>query len=135
MKIQVTRITLVLAQVFFVILAVAGARSPASAHAVLVSSSPKDHAILKAPPQKVILRFDARIEKPVSQVTLHTDKGQQVALKTPKGGYKAGAADQLIVPLPQLKPGTYQLEYKVLATDGHLTPGAIRFTISGGKSP
>lgn len=109
--------------------------APAAAHAVLVSSTPKDNATVKVAPANVVLRFDARIEKPVTQVTLLDGKGKKVALTAPSHGYKAGAPNQLIVPMPKLKPGSYRLEYRVLATDGHLTPGLVRFTVAGGKAP
>lgn len=108
---------------------------PATAHAVLVSSSPKNNATVKAAPKRVVLRFDARIEKPVTQVTLFDSKGKKVALPPAPNGYSAGPANQLSVPMPSLKPGAYRLEYRVLATDGHLTPGLVRFTVAGGKAP
>jgi len=105
----------------------------AEAHALLVSSSPKNNAVLRASPRQVVLRFDARIEKPVTKVTLRDAKGAKLKLPAASRGYPGGPADQLIIPMPKLKPGSYRLEYRVLATDGHLTPGLIRFRISGGK--
>lgn len=116
-----------------VILALVFVYSAGYAHAVLVSSTPKNNATVKSSPAKVTLNFDSRIEKQLSQVVLRDKTSRKMPLKTPKGGYKAGKINQLIVPLPKLKSGTYRLEYRVLATDGHLTPGAIRFTVSGGK--
>ncbi len=107
----------------------------ASAHAVLVSSTPKDGATVKAAPKQAVLHFNAKIDKKVTKVTLLDAKGHKIALTTPKNGYTAGKPADLIVPLPTLKPGTYRLEYEVMATDGHVTPGLIRFTIAGGKSP
>jgi methionine-rich copper-binding protein CopC len=106
----------------------------AHAHAVLVSSIPKNNAVLHKSPAKVVLNFDSRIERSVSQVVVRDKAKRKVPLQKPRGGYVAGKSNQLIVPLPTLKPGTYRLEYRVLATDGHMTPGAIQFTVSGGKS-
>lgn len=105
----------------------------AQAHAVLVSSTPKNNTTVKKSPAKVVLNFDSQIDKQVSQVVLKDKKNKDVPVTTPKGGYTAGKSNQLIVPLPKLKPGNYQLQYRVLATDGHMTPGAISFTVSGGK--
>lgn len=113
------------------IFAVMVIHSASDAHAVLVSSIPKENSTITSSPKKAVLRFDARIEKKVSQVKLFKETGGKVALKSPSGG----AENELIVALPKLKPGKYRLEYKVLASDGHLTPGLIRFTISGAKSP
>jgi methionine-rich copper-binding protein CopC len=124
------QIALLVAQVIFATLIAA----PVYAHAVLMGSSPKDKAVLAAPPQKVVLRFNARIEKQVSQVTLLDGKGRTVSLPPAPHGYTAGPPDQLIIPMPSLKPGNYRLKYRIMATDGHVTPGLIRFTVSGRSS-
>ncbi len=103
----------------------------AHAHAVLLESSPADNAFLKAPPREVVLRFNARIEKGVSRFTLLDYKGRKLALTPqPEGG--ADAPGRIIIPLPVIGPGAYRLEYFVLASDGHSTPGVIRFTVKGG---
>ena len=41
----------------------------------------------------------------------------------------ASAADRLVVPLQPLTPGVYIVRYRVLAADGHVTEGALRFTV------
>jgi len=115
-------------------LLIAGMATVALAHAVLVSSTPEDGATIKAAPKQVVLKFNAKIDKKVTKVTLLDAKGHKIALVAPKNGYTAGTPAELIVPVPALKPGSYRLEYEVMATDGHITPGLIRFTISGGKS-
>lgn len=130
MRPVITRIT---AQAILIVLATAAMAVPASAHAVLVSSTPKNNVTLKAPPKQAVLRFNSRIEKRVAHVTILDCKGRQMKMPPAPHGYTAGRPNQLIVPLPALKPGSYELRYEVLATDGHLTPGLIRFTISGGK--
>ena len=117
-----------------IILATLALATAAHTHAVLVSSVPKDRDVLATPPDKVILRFDSRIEKRVARVTL-TRASRKIALPKPKNGYTAGAAGELVIPMPKLKPGSYRLEYRVLATDGHITPGLIRFAVKGGKAP
>lgn len=114
------------------IIAAVAIYSPINAHAVLVSSTPKDQAVLKSPPKKVILNFNSRIEKKITQVVLLNGK-QKIKLPSDQR-YTTGSPSQITIALPALKPGSYRLEYKVLATDGHLTPGLIRFTISGGKT-
>lgn len=99
------------------------------AHAVLVESSPAQDEVLKAPATRAVLRFNARIEKAVTRVTLVDGDGH--AVKMPRiPADPDGPPDRLVVPLPPLKPGAYRLEYRVLAADGHSTPGLIRFTVS-----
>ena len=122
-------------KVLVLLLAVLALPMEVQSHAVLVSSTPRDNSTVKSSPKRVVLNFDARIEKNVSRVSLSSTKGPKVALKMPDGGYTGGKVNQLIVPMPLLKPGSYKLEYRVLASDGHLTPGLVRFTVSGGKSP
>lgn len=117
------------AQAFILFLAAATAH----AHAILLESSPVDNAALRAAPREVVLRFNARIEKGVSRFTLLDEKKRRklVLPPQPKSG-GTGAPDRIIIVLPDIGPGTYRLEYLVLATDGHATPGVIRFTVTGG---
>jgi methionine-rich copper-binding protein CopC len=103
----------------------------ARAHAILVESSPADQAALKEAPPRALLRFNGRIEKGVSQVTLYDSAGKKLALPDGAAQRGAGPPDQLVIPLPKLPPGQYRLQYRILAIDGHATPGQIRFSIQG----
>jgi copper transport protein len=98
------------------------------AHALLVGSTPKQDEVLKEAPAEVVLRFNARIEKSVSHVTLLGPGGEKVRLP-PLPEDKDGPPERLKIELPALKPGAYRLEYRVLASDGHATPGLLRFTV------
>jgi methionine-rich copper-binding protein CopC len=100
------------------------------AHAVLIQSTPQDHANLQKSPREIVLRFNGKIEKKVSQVTLLDSQGHKVSIPTSDKGYSGGAPDSLVVPMPPLNPGTYQLQYRILAIDGHATPGRLSFSIS-----
>jgi methionine-rich copper-binding protein CopC len=102
----------------------------ALAHALLVDSSPKQDEVLKSPATRAVLHFNARIEKKVTQATLRDAAGHAVKLP-PLPDDAAGPPDRLIIALPTLAPGAYQLEYRVLASDGHATPGLLRFSIGG----
>ena len=52
----------------------------------------------------------------------HTERPLSVA---------AGAsAGELTVDVPALTPGIYGLRYRVLAADGHLTDGLLKFTVA-----
>jgi methionine-rich copper-binding protein CopC len=103
----------------------------ALAHALLVESSPKQDETLAAPTTQAVLRFNAKIEKAVTRVTLVDGAGKPVTLPA-RPEDKDGPADRLLVALPaRLPPGRYQLRYTVLASDGHATPGVVRFTVAG----
>ena len=54
------------------------------AHALLVESSPKQDETLAAPTTQAVLRFNAKIEKGVTRVTLIDAAGQPVKLPPPK---------------------------------------------------
>jgi len=99
------------------------------AHALLVDSTPKQDEVVKEAPREVVLKFNARIEKTVSHVTLLDGDGRKVALP-PLPADRDGPPERLKVDLPALKPGPYKLEYRVLASDGHATPGLLRFTVA-----
>ena len=101
------------------------------AHAVVIESSPRDGARLSRPPGEIVLRFNARIEKSLARLTLATADGRNVPLPPPGTG-DTGGDDRLLIHLPPLGPGTYLLRYKILSTDGHATPGILRFTVTGG---
>jgi methionine-rich copper-binding protein CopC len=113
----------------------AGLPGNALAHAVLTESSPKDKAILPVAPREIALRFSARIETRVSRITLATGDGRTIVLPPRKQNGTGAGSNMLVIPLPRLEPGNYRFEYRVLATDGHATPGLIRFTVQGDSRP
>jgi len=109
--------------------AVALVSSPtlAFAHALVLESRPAQGAQLTEAPREVYLRFNSKLEKHLSHVTIATDKGQPVALPIAvDGGEKP---DRLVLPLAHLGPGSYLVRYKVLAVDGHITEGILRFSV------
>jgi methionine-rich copper-binding protein CopC len=111
------------------------APAAALAHALLVDSSPKQDEVIKSATTRAVLRFNAKIEKQVTRATLRDAAGHDVKLP-PLPDDKDGPPDRLIIALPpQLKAGAYQLEYRVLAADGHATPGLLRFTVAAATQP
>jgi len=56
--------------------------------------------------------------------------------KNDAGFFQADAdatPDRLTIPLKPLDPGVYVLRYRVLAVDGHITEGVLRFTVGAGR--
>lgn len=109
--------------------ALVAAPAPARAHAIVLESSPARDAQLTAAPERVLLRFNSRIEHALSRATIEPAGGRPVALAAPAPAEERPAPDRLVLPLRPLGPGTYVVRYRVLAADGHLTEGALRFTI------
>jgi copper resistance protein C len=110
-----------------------GAPAPARAHAVLVDSSPRDGAVLEAAPDEATLRFNSRIEKQLTRVGLEDAAGH--ALTVDRVERAGEPPDVLTVRLPALAAGSYRLTYRVLAVDGHATPGQVRFTVEAAAKP
>ena len=105
----------------------ASAPLPAAAHALLLESTPASGATLSEPPAQLYLRFNSKLEKRLSHVTLATEKGRPLAL--PIAVNDREKPDRLVLPLGQLAPGAYLVRYKVLAVDGHITEGILRFSV------
>ena len=105
--------------------AVHGPFSTGSGSWVLLESSPTHGSVLRASPDRVVLHFNAILEPSITQVNL-VDL-QEVL--TPLGVTNASTMNSVVAKIPPLQPGVYNVQYKVLATDGHVTEGSIRFTI------
>ena len=98
---------------------------PSWGHGVLIESSPPHGAVLKESPSVVSLRFNAVLEPSITRVTLVDLKEHHQALKMTD----ASTVERIVATVPPLPPGVYLVNYTVLATDGHVTEGSIRFTI------
>jgi copper resistance protein C len=103
----------------------------AAAHAIVLDSVPAPNAVLPRSPTQVVLRFNSKIEKQLTRVTLTAGGGQPRPLSVAtEAGSDAGQPDRIVVPLGPLPPGPYVVRYKVLSADGHVTEGTLRFTVS-----
>ena len=99
----------------------------AIAHSLLLESSPPAQATLTAPPPQLTLRFNNRIEKRLSRITLVDERGTSQALVI---AVADGAADRLTAAVPPLAPGAYRVEWHVLSTDGHVVSGSFGFRLA-----
>ncbi|MEX2220861.1 MAG: copper resistance CopC family protein [Candidatus Rokuibacteriota bacterium] len=101
------------------------ALSDARAHAIILESIPRHEESL-AGPKRLVLRFNSRLEKPLCSVQLLGPRQRAIALLRQEPD---AAPDTLAYALPALGPGAYQARWKVLAADGHVTEGTVRFTV------
>jgi len=99
---------------------------PAAAHGIVIDSSPR-HQETVAPPKQLVIRFNGRLEKRLCSVSLTGPEQTTILLVRREADT---SPDTLIYPLPALKPGPYRARWKVLAADGHVTEGVLRFTVS-----
>ncbi len=102
--------------------------SPVSPHAIVLESTPVHDAVLERAPGQVTLRFNSKIEKRFTRITLAAGDRPPALVALP-GDDDASPPDRIVIPLSPLAPGVYVLRYRVLAVDGHITEGALRFTV------
>jgi methionine-rich copper-binding protein CopC len=107
--------------------------TPAPAHALVLESVPARDAALARSPERVLLRFNSKIEKRLTRLTLSGGDGQSQILSAGDGADGDQESDRVVVPLPPLPPGRYVIRYKVLSADGHVTEGALRFSLGAGR--
>ena len=106
---------------------VLGLTAPAAAHSLLLESSPPAEAILSTSPSQLTLRFNNRIEKRLSRITVVDERGTAHALAITAA---AGGADRLTAAVPALGPGAYRVEWHVLSIDGHVVSGSFGFRLA-----
>jgi methionine-rich copper-binding protein CopC len=106
--------------------ALALAPAGAPAHSLLLGSEPATGAAVSAP-ARLALRFNNRIEKPLSRVRVLGAGGAAQPLAVLVG---EGAPDRLVAALPPLAPGVWRVEWQVLSTDGHIVRGSFSFRVA-----
>lgn len=105
-------------------LVMALAAAGAHAHAHLKMSEPAEGATIKQTPVAVLLTFSEPAR--ITAASLHKDQGPKFVLKPPP----AVAAAQISVAVPQLAPGRYTLNWRVVSADNHVMAGALHFTVA-----
>jgi len=108
----------------FLILA-ASSVQPLWAHAVLMQSKPAGNSTVNGPDIPIWLRFNVRVDGQRSRLTLVGPDGVAVVLPAPK----QTAPDILETQATGVKPGAYKLQWRALASDGHMSNGEVDFTV------
>jgi methionine-rich copper-binding protein CopC len=108
-----------------IVLLIAGAAQVCWAHAILRESTPAINSTVAGPDLDISMRFNVRIDGTRSRVLLVAPDGTSSALKLAS----QAKPDILQTRAAGLKPGTYKLQWKVLASDGHMSSGEIPFTV------
>jgi len=108
-----------------VLLLLAGATQICWAHAILRESTPALNSTVQGPNVDISMRFNVRIDGSRSRVLLVAPDGTSSALPLAA----QAKPDILQTRATGLKPGAYKLQWKVLASDGHMSNGVIPFTV------
>lgn len=107
------------------LIVLAGASTPLWAHAVLMQSKPAGNSAVQGPDVPIWLRFNVRVDGKRSRLTLVAPDGTAVDLPAPK----QTAPDILETQAKGVKPGAYKLQWRALASDGHMSSGEVDFTV------
>ncbi|HXT79383.1 MAG TPA: copper resistance CopC family protein [Acetobacteraceae bacterium] len=102
------------------------APAAASAHAILEDSRPVAGGKVPAGTIALHFRYNSRIDRSRSRLTLTGPDGKHVPLKI-----KPEGPPDIIDASAALTPGSYVVRWQVLAIDGHITRGDVPFTVTG----
>jgi methionine-rich copper-binding protein CopC len=98
----------------------------ALAHARLQSSTPASNAQLAHAPATLELNFSEEAKLAVLKLTT---AGTQIPVTLDRG---VQASKKIVVTLPALQPGTYEVQWSAIAKDdGHVTKGMFSFVVQG----
>jgi methionine-rich copper-binding protein CopC len=95
----------------------------AQAHAVLEASTPAPNATVAAGRIAFRLQFNSRVDAGRSRLRLVRPDGSETTLAIGAGDANVLTAEAV------LAAGAYRLRWQVLAVDGHITHGALAFTV------
>ncbi|MER7188590.1 copper resistance CopC/CopD family protein [Streptomyces flaveolus] len=102
------------------------AAGPASAHAALTGSDPRQGAVVDKAPAQVSLTFSETVSLDDDSLRVLDPKGQRVDDGRPAGAGGTTYAVKLHAGLPD---GTYTVAYQVVSADSHPVSGAYTFSI------
>jgi len=104
---------------------------PASAHAVLVRTSPAADTVVAAVPLEIVLTFSEPVAAVPGKLRVIGPDGQRADAGDP---VSRGAV--LAIPLRTGTPrGTYLASYRVISTDGHPIGGGFTFSVGEPSAP
>jgi methionine-rich copper-binding protein CopC len=103
--------------------------SVAQAHAILEESTPPAGTALKPGPLDLHLRYNSRIDRARSRLTLIRPDRTKDTVPIDAEGAPDIIAAHLDLPTAS-PPGLYVIRWQVLAVDGHITRGDIPLTVT-----
>ena len=109
------------------VLVTMAAAAPASAHAVLLSTSPAPQSTVPAPPATVSLRFSEAVDVVFGAIRVYDVDGRRVdnTAVVHRGGDKSTAG----VGVRRLAAGSYTVSWHMVSNDGHPVRGGFAFYV------
>jgi len=94
-------------------------------HAILLTATPAIGQVVRGPDVEVSLRFNSRVDAKRSTIVLvpASAPARTIALG------EQSSPDSLHAQIHELESGSYTLQWQVLAVDGHISRGELRFRV------
>lgn len=124
-RLPIKQITFASTLLFLIVMLIQA--NPVLAHAKLVKSDPSRKAALSASPKYIQLWFNEKIEGSYASVTVLDSEKKAVTQNSPEPA--AGDLKSVILNLPELEPGNYKVQYRVMSVDGHVIESSYEFSI------
>ena len=118
---------LVLLISFIVLLAGLIHTSQVYAHATLTKSEPPRRASLSVPPKHIQLWFNEEIEGSYASISVIDSDENSVTDAVPE--LVPDDLKSVVLPIPELNPGRYTVQYRVLSVDGHVVESSFGFMV------
>ena len=118
---------LVLLISFIVLLAGLIHASQVYAHATLTKSEPPRRASLSVPPKHIQLWFNEEIEGSYASISVIDSDENSITDAVPE--LVPDDLKSVVLPIPELNPGRYTVQYRVLSVDGHVVESSFGFMV------
>jgi copper transport protein len=117
----------VLAVLFGVFLEVVLGATPASAHAVVVSSSPADGSTVRTAPTSVSITFDETVQLVPGTARVLSTTGARI---DDGRAHLTSRGNGIVIPLSStVRKGRYLVTWRVVSADTHIVSGSIAFGV------
>ena len=97
-------------------------------HSALESSVPRAGALLRSAPEHLRLEFSETLEPALIKIQLSRNSAPEPMALMP---ILSADGKEIDANLGPLAPGTYLVNWNVVARDGHRTKGTFSFTVGG----
>ncbi|ASW53876.1 copper resistance protein CopC [Plantactinospora sp. KBS50] len=108
-----------------------GPATPASAHAVLLASSPPNGAVVASAPTEVVLTFSESIRAVPDRIRVIGPDGS----RADRGQPEVSGAQLTIKVDPAAPRGTYLVTYRIISADSHPVAGGYTYSVGEPSAP
>jgi copper transport protein len=106
--------------------------APVSAHAVLLSETPRASSTVRDAPSELQLTFSENVEVSFGSIAVFNEKGDHVDIGAPR--HVSSPAHTVAATLPHLGVGAYVVTWRVISADSHPVHGGYTFTVGNSSA-